>query len=65
MGQCNREECLDEQKELGSLLREYMQEFPAFRLKPEGSPNSDARQEQQADIAREDRALALLARLSV
>jgi hypothetical protein len=47
--------------ELAALLREYMTEFPAFRAKPEGSPYSDARKEQEADIAREDRARIALA----
>ena len=49
--------------ELAALLREYMTEFPAFRAKPEGSPHSDARREQVDDIAREDRARAILATL--
>jgi hypothetical protein len=43
------------------LLTEYMTEFPAFRAKPLGSPGSDGRKEQEADIAREDRARAVLA----
>lgn len=47
-------------RELASLLREYMTEFPAFRGKPEGSPFSDARKAQKADIQREDRARAAL-----
>lgn len=47
--------------EMGELLTEYMTEFPAFRIKPQGSPGSDARKEQEADIAREDRARAVLA----
>lgn len=47
--------------ELAALLREYMTEFPAFRDKPEGSPYSDARKEQEDDIAREDRARFALA----
>lgn len=64
-GMCNREECLDEQREMAALLREYMMEFPAFRSKPEGSPGSDARKAQQGDIAREDRVVALLTRLSL
>jgi hypothetical protein len=46
--------------EMRLLLTEYMTAFPAFRAKPQGSPNSDARKEQQADIAREDRARAVL-----
>lgn len=46
--------------ELKALLREYMAEFPAFRAKPVGSPHSEARKEQQADIAREDRARAAI-----
>ena len=47
--------------EMRELLTEYMTEFPAFRSKPEGSPGSDARKEQEADIRREDRTLAVLA----
>jgi hypothetical protein len=48
-------------EEMRALLTEYMTEFPAFRAKHEGSPGSDARKEQEADIAREDRARAVLA----
>lgn len=47
--------------EMRILLTEYMAEFPAFRAKPEGSPGSDARKEQQADIDREDRVRRVLA----
>jgi hypothetical protein len=47
--------------EMRALLTEYVTEFQAFRAKPQGSPNSDARKEQEADIAREDRARAVLA----
>ena len=64
-GFCSRDECLEEQLALGQLLREYMTEFPAFRAKPEGSPNSDARKAQRADIAREDRVVELLTRLKL
>jgi hypothetical protein len=43
-----------------ALLREYTEAFPAFRSKPQGSPYSDARKEQEADIAREDRTRAVI-----
>lgn len=43
-----------------ALLTEYVAEFPAFRTKPLCSPGSPARAEQEADIEREDRALAVL-----
>jgi hypothetical protein len=47
--------------EMRELLTEYMTEFQAFRAKPEGSPGSDARKEQEAGIRREDRTRAVLA----
>jgi hypothetical protein len=47
--------------EMRELLTEYMNEFPAFRARPEGWAGSDARKEQEADIRREDRTLAVLA----
>ena len=47
-------------EEMRVLLTEYMDAFPAFRVKPQGSPNSPARKEQLADIRREDRVRALL-----
>ena len=47
--------------EMRALLAEYMTEFPAFRVKPQGAPHSDARKEQDADIRREDRARAVIA----
>lgn len=48
-------------EEMRALLIEYADAFPAFRTKPQGSPNSDARKEQLADIRREDRVRAVLA----
>jgi hypothetical protein len=48
-------------EEMRALLTEYMDAFPAFRAKPQGTPNSPARQEQLADIHREDRVRAVLA----
>lgn len=48
--------------ELLEPLKEYVREFPAFRSKPCGSPNSDARREQEQDIKREDAALAAIAK---
>jgi hypothetical protein len=45
---------------LREVLTEYVTELPAFRTKPQGGPNSPARREQLKDIAREDRAKALL-----
>jgi hypothetical protein len=52
---------IDVIEEMRELLTEYMAEFPAFRAKPEGSPGSDARKEQETDIRREDRTRAVLA----
>jgi hypothetical protein len=63
MGLCGRDECQEEQEALAAVLAEYIAEFPAFRIKPEGSPHSDARMEQAADIEREDHALALIAKV--
>lgn len=48
--------------DLADALEEMVREFPAFRSKPEGAPNSAARQEQERQIAREDRALELIAK---
>lgn len=48
------------EKELYEALEEYLRARPAFRLKPIGSPGSHARLEQEAAIAAEDKALAVL-----
>ena len=48
-------------EEMRALLTEYVTYFPAFRAKPVGSPGTDARVQQEADIRREDRARAVLA----
>lgn len=45
-----------------AMLKEYVAEFPAFRSMPMGAPNSRARAEQEADIAREDKAKAIIAK---
>jgi hypothetical protein len=47
-------------KRFRHLLREYMEEYPAFRAKPVGAPHSEARCEQQRRIQLEDEARALL-----
>lgn len=58
---CRPKSDIDVIEEMRSLLIEYADNFPAFRSKPQGSPGSDARKEQEADIAREDRVRAVLA----
>ena len=50
-------------QELCEVLEEYLQARPAFRLKPIGSPGSTARLEQEAAIATEDKAKAILRRI--
>jgi len=47
---------------LRALLIEYMAAHPAFRIKPIGAPNSDARLEQEIAVEREDRALRVTTR---
>lgn len=46
--------------EMHQLLTEYVTYFPAFRTKPVGSPGTEARLQQEADIKREDRARKVL-----
>lgn len=46
---------------LRSIIERYMAMYPAFRTKPEGAPNSIARNEQERQIALEDAARAALA----
>ena len=50
------------EKELYEALEEYLHARPAFRLKPIGGPGSAARREQEAAIAAEDKAKAVLAK---
>lgn len=45
---------------LATLLRLYVQAYPAFRSKPIGAPGSAARATQEMQIALEDAAKALL-----
>ena len=47
-------------QELYDALEEYLRVRPAFRLKPVGGPGSAARLEQEAAIAAEDKARAVL-----
>lgn len=42
--------------EIYNILKEYLEEYPAFRSKPIGAPNSSKRAEQERQIALEDRA---------
>ncbi len=44
------------------VLKVYMATFPAFRLKPIGAPNSDARKAQDEHIALEDRTRSIITR---
>jgi len=41
-------------------LKAYMEEYPAFRFKPIGSPNSPARNEQERRIELENNTMKLL-----
>jgi hypothetical protein len=41
----------------------YINEFPAFRSKPVGAPNSDARKAQENLIEAEDKALAAISKV--
>ena len=45
------------------LLSTYVMTYPAFRNKPVGAPGSEARRKQDFEIALEDRAIALVAKL--
>jgi hypothetical protein len=47
--------------ELADLLRRYMAAYPAFRIKPMGSPGSQVRDEQERLMALEEAAIAALA----
>ena len=49
--------------ELYEVLEEYLHARPASRVKPVGSPGSAARLEQEAAIAAEDRAKAILRKI--
>lgn len=53
-----------ERDELAQALREYTELFPVFRARPLGTPGSPARRDQEREIALEDRARALLARVA-
>lgn len=46
--------------EIYNLLKEYIEEYPAFRSKPIGAPHSLKRMEQERQIALEDKALKAL-----
>lgn len=46
--------------EIYNLLKAYVEEYPAFRVKPIGAPNSGARFEQDRQIDLENRALKAL-----
>lgn len=46
--------------EVHNLLREYIEAYPAFRLKPVGAPNSLKRREQEQAIDLENRAIKAL-----
>lgn len=48
--------------ELANIVKRYMGAYPAFRIKPEGAPGSQARDEQERLMALEDAALAALAK---
>ena len=43
-----------------AVLRWYVRQFPAFRAKPEGSPGSFARTQQEIHQKMEDAALAVI-----
>ena len=46
---------------MAAVLERYMNMYPAFRIKPEGAPGSQVRDEQERKMALEDAARALLA----
>lgn len=50
---------------LADLLRWYVEEFPALRVRPIGAPNSDARQKQKRHVEIEVEAKAALAKAGV
>ena len=50
--------------ELAEALRTYISHYPAFRSKPVGAPGSQAREKQEYEIALEDEAISLLARIT-
>lgn len=43
-----------------AALRRYVNEYPAFRTKPVGAPESSARREQDRQIQIEDQAMAAI-----
>lgn len=49
--------------EMAAVLRDYIANFTAFRSKPVGAPNSEMRVSQDAHIAVEDKARAIIAKL--
>lgn len=48
--------------DLVEVLKRYMNAYPAFRIKPEGAPNSPVRVEQERLMALEDCARAAIAK---
>lgn len=48
--------------DLAAALRGYMQNFPIFREKPIGAPESDCRAHQEAMIELEDKAISAIAK---
>jgi hypothetical protein len=51
------------EKEMCELLRQYVDEYPAFRTKPVGAEGSIARHEQDRRIVMEDWARKVIARV--
>lgn len=55
-----RREERERHKPLAAVLEDYLAAYPAFRIKPVGSPGSTARNEQNYQMALEDRARAAI-----
>lgn len=51
---------MSDEIEVRKLLQQYVEEYPVFRLKPVGAPNSLKRNEQDRQIALENAALKAL-----
>jgi FtsZ-binding cell division protein ZapB len=56
-----RDALTEANKKLRVLLERYMNTYPAFRIKPEGAPGSQARDEQERLMTLEDLARAAIA----
>jgi hypothetical protein len=52
---------LSSHQQLAAIVERYMAAYPAFRMKPVGSPGSQVRDEQERLMALEDAARAALA----